>query len=114
MILGLVIVIFFQIPVGAVESMFGGMAAMSPEFLKWKAALSIGQIIIVIGIVIMIPAIILKKKDSRKKETEHICSYCNFVATTETELTKHLAENHLEKSPYKCQHCDFIGITEII
>lgn len=26
----------------------------------------------------------------------------------------HSSDNHLEKSPYKCEHCDFIGITEEI
>ena len=33
---------------------------------------------------------------------------------SENELLKHKTENHLDKSPYKCEHCDFIGITEEI
>ena len=66
------------------------------------------------GIVMIIWGIIAPSDTVRQKPSQFICAYCNFIATTETELFKHNSENHLDKSPYKCGHCDFIGITEEI
>ena len=83
---------------------------MSEEYQKWRIYVSIGQIMAVIGVIIMIPALILKNK----KSNSYSCSYCNYVGMTEGELQKHKAEKHLDKSQYKCEHCDFIGITEEI
>jgi len=60
---GLIIVMIFQTPVGAMESMFGGWAMLSPDFRQMHAYVSVGWIMVVIGIIIMIPAIILKKKE---------------------------------------------------
>ena len=62
----------------------------------------IGIILIVVGAII----------PSSSKGNTLTCPYCNYVAYTDTDLLKHKADNHLDKSPYKCGHCDFIGITE--
>ena len=61
--MGLSIVMQYQSPVGAMESIFGGWAVMSEDYQRWQGYLSVGQIMVVIGIIIMIPAIILKKKN---------------------------------------------------
>lgn len=63
-----------------------------------------GLILVAIGFVM----------SSRIKQETLICAYCNYVASSASDLTKHNANNHLDKSPYKCGHCDFIGITEEI
>ncbi len=63
-----------------------------------------GIILVIVGAVV----------PSRKGEKTLTCPYCNYVATSDSELLKHKADNHLDKSPYKCEHCDFIGITEEI
>ncbi|PBO84223.1 MAG: hypothetical protein COA77_10485, partial [Thaumarchaeota archaeon] len=50
------------------------------------------------------------KSKSNFKEKSLTYKYCNFIAITEHELLKHNSEKHLDKSPYVCEHCDFIGI----
>ena len=64
-----------------------------------------------IGIILVIVGVVISSKSKEKTMT---CAYCNFIATSETELLKHSSDKHLDKSPYKCGHCDFIGITEEI
>jgi len=59
----LIVVMIYQSPLGAMESIFGGWAMMSPDVQQWRAYVSIGWIMTVIGIIIMIPAIILKEKE---------------------------------------------------
>lgn len=63
-----------------------------------------------IGLILLIVGLLSPSKSNKKSLT---CSYCNFVALSETEL-KHKSDKHLDKSPYVCEHCDFIGITEEI
>ena len=63
LVLGLIVVMIYQSPLGAMESIFGGWAMMSPDVQQWRAYVSIGWIMAVIGIIIMIPAIILKEKE---------------------------------------------------
>jgi len=63
---------------------------------------------------VVVGALFLRKYDKGKKKSGLQCEYCNFVATSTTDLLKHKADNHLDKSPYKCGECDFIGITEEI
>ena len=46
--------------------MVGGWAVASPDYMQWKFMMNVGYIISLIGIIIMIPALILKKKDSEK------------------------------------------------
>ncbi len=65
-----------------------------------------------IGIILIIVGAVVPSKKSRIEEKPLTCPYCNYVATSESELLKHKADNHLDKSPFKCEHCDFIGITE--
>lgn len=64
----------------------------------------IGMILLIVGLAV----------PSKSKEKTLTCTYCNFVAMSETQLLKHKAEKHLDKSPYVCEHCNFIGITEEI
>jgi len=64
LVLGFLIVVNYQYPVSAAESMFGGWAMMSELHQERVAYLSLGWIIVVIGIIIMIPGIILKKKEN--------------------------------------------------
>jgi len=64
LVFGLLIVMMYSSQVGAMESMFGGWSMLSEDYQQWRAYLSIGQIIIVIGIIIMIPGMILKKKET--------------------------------------------------
>lgn len=66
LVFGLIIVMTYQTPVGAAESMVGGWAMLSKDYQQWRAYLSIGQMIVVVGIIIMIPGIILKKKETEK------------------------------------------------
>ncbi len=60
----------YQYSVSAVESMFGGWAMLSEVHQERVAYLSMGWIIVVIGIVIMIPGIILKKKEDSDNDDE--------------------------------------------
>jgi len=71
LVLGLIIVMIYQTPVGAAESILGGWAAVSEDYRQWRSFLSIGQIIVVIGIIIMIPALILKKKSKSDDKPEN-------------------------------------------
>lgn len=61
----------YSTPVGAMESMFGGWSVMSEDYVQWRAALNFGLIILVIGIIIMIPALILKKKSKSDDNPEN-------------------------------------------
>jgi len=63
LVLGLLIVMNYQGAVSAAESMFGGWAMMSEVHQQRVAFLSIGGIIVVIGVIIMIPAMILKNSE---------------------------------------------------
>ncbi len=65
----------------------------------------------IVGIILVIIGTIITSKPNEKTMT---CQYCNFMAMSSVEIEKHNASNHLDKSPYKCGHCDFIGITEEI
>jgi len=62
LVLGLIPVLIFGSFTGSAEAMFGGWAMMSEDYQIWRFYVSIGQIMAVIGVIIMIPAIILKKK----------------------------------------------------
>ena len=108
LVLGLIPVLIFGSLTGSAESMFGGWAMMSEDYQIWRVYVTIGQIMAVIGVIIMIPAIILKKKSDKTL----ICRYCNYAFNSEADLINHENEKHLDKSPYKCEHCDFIGKTE--
>jgi len=64
MILGLALFSYAEQRANAIAMFAGGYAAFSPDYQNLLREISIGQMLIVIGIVIMIPGIILKKKDS--------------------------------------------------
>ena len=64
----------------------------------------IGIILIVIG----------SLKPSSHRKFTLVCSYCNYVSSSESDLLNHKSKHHLDESPYKCEHCNFIGITEEI
>jgi len=64
LVLGLLVVVNYQYPVSVAESMFGGWAMMSEVHQQRVAYVSIGHIMVVIGIIIMIPGIVLKKKEN--------------------------------------------------
>ena len=72
MILGLAIVMIYQTLVGSIESIFGGWEMLSEDYLKMPAVPFIGLIIVVIGIVIMIPGIFLKKKKDLWKKRDFL------------------------------------------
>jgi len=72
MILGLAIVMIYHTLVGSIESIFGGWAMLSEDYLKMRAVPSIGLIIVVTGIVIMIPGIFLKKKKDLWKKKDFL------------------------------------------
>jgi len=63
MILGLALVLYDQPKIDAMEAMVGGFAAVTPQYQAIVREIFIGQMLIVIGIVIMIPRLILKKKE---------------------------------------------------
>ena len=62
LVFGLIIVMNYQPLISAAESIVGGWAMLSKDYQQWRAYLSIGQIMVVVGIIIMIPGIILKTK----------------------------------------------------
>ncbi len=103
MILGFLIVVNYQYPVSAVESMFGGWAMLSEVHQERVAYLSMGYIIVVIGIIIMIPGIIWKTESGEtKKEDESTFKYKDEEIQPETHSQKDLPEepkSDLKKSP---------------
>ena len=71
MIIGLAIVLTVQPKVDVMVVMmggYGGLAPLMPEYQALQREILMGQMLIVIGIVIMIPGLILKKK---KKDSEN-------------------------------------------
>jgi len=95
---------------GSMESMFGGWAMLSEEYQKWRIYVSIGQIMAVIGIIIMIPATILKKKENDelksarevKREDESTFKYKDEEIQPETHSEKVIPKKpkrDLRKSP---------------
>jgi len=65
MIIGLAIVLTVQPKVDVMVVMmggYGGLAPLMPEYQALQREILMGQMLIVIGIVIMIPGLILKKK----------------------------------------------------
>ena len=108
LVVGILIIANDQPRISAVESIFGGWAMLSPEYQSLLQELMFGYALAVIGIGLLLASVI------KSKSKALICSYCNFVAMSETELNAHLAKDHLDKSPFKCKHCDFIGFTEEI
>ena len=70
MIIGLAIVLTVQPKVDVMVVMmggYGGLAPMMPEYQALQREIIMGQIMMVIGVIIMIPAIILKKKEKDEK-----------------------------------------------
>jgi len=66
MIIGLAIVLTVQPKVDVMVVMmggYGGLAPLMPEYQALQREILMGQMLIVIGIVIMIPGLILKKKN---------------------------------------------------
>jgi len=66
MIIGLAIVLYDQSKIDAMLAMmggYGGLAPLMPEYQVIQREIFMGQMLIVIGIVIMIPGLILKKKE---------------------------------------------------
>ena len=108
LVVGILIIANDQPKVSAVESIFGGWAMLSPDYQSLLQELMFGYALAVTGIGFVLASVI------KSKSKALICSYCNFVAMSETELNAHLAKDHLDKSPFKCKHCDFIGFTEEI
>jgi len=96
LVFGLIIVMIFQSPLSAMESMFGGWAMMSPDVRQWHAYVSVGWIMVVIGIIIMIPAIILKKKSNKIL----ICVHCNSAFNSESDLIIHKNEKHSDEKKW--------------
>ena len=90
LVLGIMIVANDQPKVSAVESMFGGWAMLSPEYQSIVQELMFGYALAVIGIIIMIPGIILKKKKDSEKKKEDV-SY----------LEKKYAKGELSKSEFE-------------
>lgn len=68
MIIGLALVLYDQPKADAILSLVGGFALANPDYQTLLREIFIGQMLIVVGIVIMIPAIILKKKEAEPKE----------------------------------------------
>jgi len=70
MIIGLAIVLTVQPKVDVMVVMmggYGGLAPLMPEYQVLQREILMGQMLIVIGIVIMIPGLILKKKKKDDK-----------------------------------------------
>ena len=70
LILGLALFSYAEQRANAIAMFAGGYAAFSPDYQNLLREISIGQMLIVIGIVIMIPGIILKKEDSESDEDD--------------------------------------------
>ena len=71
MIIGLAIVLTVQPKVDVMVVMmggYGGLAPLMPEYQALQREILMGQMLIVIGIVIMIPGLILKKKEKGEKQ----------------------------------------------
>jgi len=71
MIIGLAIVLTVQPKVDFMVVMmggYGGLAPLTPEYQALQREIIVGEIIMVIGVIIMIPALILKKKEKGEKE----------------------------------------------
>ena len=68
MIIGLALVLYDQPRSDAILSFAGIYAFASPDYQNLLREIFIGQMLIVIGIVILIPGIILKKKEAESKE----------------------------------------------
>jgi len=64
MIIGLALVLYNQPKVELLVGIAGGMVGILPEFQELQNEIFIGQMLMAIGVIIMIPAIILKKKGS--------------------------------------------------
>jgi len=104
LVLGLLIVVNYQGAVSAVESMFGGWAMLSEVHQERVAYLSMGWIIAVIGIIIMIPGIILKKKENSDYYEEWRPAVEEKREDESTFTYKHLEiqpKTHPEKVPPK-------------
>lgn len=92
------------------SSQFQGDCSIARNFLFGIYGLGlIGIILIIIG----------SLKPSSSSSSSHrkftfVCSYCNYVSSSERDLLDHKSKHHLDESPYKCEHCNFIGITEEI
>ena len=70
LVIGLAIVLIVQPKVDVMVVMmsgYGGLAPLMPEYQALQREIIMGQMLIVVGIVIMIPAIILKKKEKDEK-----------------------------------------------
>ncbi|MEX0656106.1 MAG: hypothetical protein WD154_00970 [Nitrosopumilaceae archaeon] len=92
--------------VGQLAQILGGQSEVCREY-KYATYGVIG-----IGFIGIILVIIGAVVPSKSKENALTCPYCNYVPSSETNLLKHKANNHLDKYPYKCEHCGFRGITE--
>jgi len=65
LIIGLALVLYNQPKIDAVMAMmggYGGLAPLMPEFQELQNEIFIGQMLMAIGVIIMIPGLILKKK----------------------------------------------------
>ncbi len=103
LVLGLLIVVNYQYPVSAVESMFGGWAMLSEVHQERVAYLYMGYMIVVIGIIIMIPGIILKTESGEtKKEDESTFKYKDEEIQPDSKLPNDLlAEKNSKQVPPK-------------
>jgi len=103
LIIGSLIVANDQPKVSAVESMFGGWAMLSPEYQSIVQELMFGYVLAVIGVIIMIPAIIMKKESesqndsSSKERKEWICEHCDFKSKEKVDLIAHYKEQHADE-----------------
>jgi len=97
LVLGFLLVLNYQYPVSAAESIFGGWAMMSEVHQERVAFLYLGYFTVLIGIIIMIPGITLKKKS---KLSDYICEHCNFNGKTEEELWNHYKDKHPDEKKW--------------
>jgi hypothetical protein len=63
LIIGLALVLYNQPKVDLLVGIGGGMVGIMPEFQELQNEIFIGQMLMAIGVIIMIPGLILKKKE---------------------------------------------------
>ena len=75
MIIGLALVLYDQPKIDAMVVMmggYGGLAPLMPAYQALQREIFIGQMLIVVGIVIMIPGLILKKKEKDSNNNDEL------------------------------------------
>ena len=69
LVIGLVVVLITQPKADLMVILmggYGGLAPMTPEYQALQREIMVGQILMVIGVIIMIPGLILKKKTKKE------------------------------------------------